>query len=159
MRTVRAISITLAVSAGAATASPTQPDQHRWENYGNRRYGYSVCYPADLFRPGPESGARDGVLFAGRDRVTLSVSGEPSSGTSMGEVMDALTRSLDGRVSYRAAKPGWMVASGTKGPDTFYARLVGGGGVIAQYVLVYPKAKAAIFAPIVKRMNGCLRIS
>ena len=76
----------------------------------------------------------------------------------MGEVMDALTRSLDGRETYRATKPGWMVASGTKGPDIFYARLVNTRGVIAQYVLVYPRVKHSLFAMIVNRMNACLKV-
>jgi hypothetical protein len=147
-----------AALVAAVACAAAAPAQHRWQVYGNARYGYSVCYPADLFRPQAEPDAHDGVLFDGPPGATLSVSGVPAAGTSMAEVMAAALRSLDGRVTYRAANPGWTVASGTRGPATFYTRLVQRGSVIAQYVLVYPTAQAGSFGPLVSRLNGCFRI-
>ena len=142
-----------AVNASAHHASTLETDR---KLYGNSRFGYSACYPADLLHPEAEPDAHDGVIFDGPPGVTLSVSGERTPAAHMQEVLDLVVKTMDGRVRYRAAGPTWRVASGVARGKTFYSRVVAGEGVVAQYILAYPPARNAEFAPLIKRMNSCM---
>ena len=60
--------------ASCATGAVAQTEE-AWKTYVNSRYGYSLCYPASLFRAGAEPDAHDGVTFEGPPGATLIVHG------------------------------------------------------------------------------------
>ncbi len=156
----------LALVAGAgclaASGSPVwaaDRGQHLWKTYGNSRYGYSICYPADLFRPQAEADAHDGVIFDGpTPQEVLSVSGETAAPSKMADVLGLVVKTMHGRSTYTAKGPDWQVASGLAEGKIFYSRVVAGENVVAQLILSYPAADKTLYAPVIKRMNACLKI-
>ena len=154
----KAALVALALAATAGSTTHAGSGDHEWRRYGNSRYGYSACYPADLFRPEAEPDAHDGLIFNGPRDVTLSVSGEKAPASDLREVLDLVVKAMDGRVTYRAAGPDWRVASGVARGLTFYSRVIAREGVVAQYILAYPPARSAEYAPVIKRMNACMKI-
>ena len=156
----------LALAAGAVClATSDAPAQaadyggHLWKTFGNSRYGYSVCYPADLFRPQAEPDAHDGVVFDGpTPQEVLSVSGETAAPSKMAEVLGLVVKTMHGRSTYAAKGPDWQVASGLAEGKIFYSRVVAGENVVAQLILSYPATDKTKYAPVIRRMNACLKI-
>ena len=150
------------VASGAAQAQPG----HAWKTYGNGRYGYSLCYPAELFKPGSEPPAGDGVEFMGPAQTTLIATGGhdipdlPDSPLSAKAEEEAKAVAGKGaKITYRASRASWAVVSGTTGGRVFYVREIKARGIVAGFQLVYPKAGAALYTPIIARMNGCLNVA
>ena len=135
---------------------------HTWKTYVNSRYGFSLCYAADLFHPGPEPDARDGVTFKGPPGTLLTTSGGyvVDDTTPASEAADEAkaTAGDAARVTYRAGRGGWAVVSGNAGSKVFYVREVKTKDVLAGFQFVYPKADAARFTAVVSKMNACFSV-
>ena len=162
-RTLALISLSLALTSQSAAQAQ---GGHTWKTYGNSRYGYSLCYPADLFKPGSESPAGDGIAFKGPAQTTLIATGGhdvpdlPDSPLPAKAEEEAKAVAGEGaHITYRASRANWAVVSGTDGSKVFYVREIKARGVVAGFQLVYPKANAGLYAPIIAKMNGCLSVA
>ena len=150
----------------AAAGSAQAQGGHAWKTYGNARYGYSLCYPADLFKPGSEPPAGDGVDFKGPPQTTLIATGghdvpdlPDSPLPAKAEEEAKAVAGAGAKITYRASRPNWAVVSGTAGSNVFYVREIKARGVVAGFQLVYPKASAGLYTPIIARINGCLSVA
>jgi hypothetical protein len=156
IRFVGALLITsYATGAGAQTNDV-------WKIYSNARYGYSLCYPGDLFQPGPEPDAHDGVRFQGPPGVTLIVEGSynAASDTPSSAAANELTAVAGGpiQITYRAAKNNWAVASGIAEGKIFFVRQVLYGDMMLGFEIVYPVREKIRFDSVVARLNTCLNV-
>ncbi|MGF7146835.1 hypothetical protein FHS96_000444 [Sphingomonas zeicaulis] len=142
-----------------AAQAQTNAVAHRWESYANARYGYAICYPADLLVPQPEADNGDGRVFEGKAGASLRVFGHYNAAEqTMAEAMagDALGLAHDGAViSYRASRPGWYVLSGRIGDTIVYRRTIAAGDRRMTFVLRYPASQAALWNPITARLGRC----
>jgi hypothetical protein len=146
--------------ASYATGAAAQTEE-AWRTYVNGRYGYSLCYPASLFRVGPEPDAHDGVTFKGPPGATLIVHGSynATSDTPASVAADELA-AVGGRpinVTYHAAKNNWAVASGIAGDKVVFTRQVLKGDVMMGFEIAYPLTEKARFDGVVARLTSCLR--
>lgn len=139
------------VSAVVAAA----PSRHVWKAYVNVRYGYSVCFPADLMTPAPEAPNGDGRRFAAPGGATLLAYG--SNNVLAASVPEAARQAGErlGHVSYSVLKPGWFVVSGSKGATDFYAKSLFRGDQVKSFELTYPHAAAATWKPVAAALNAC----
>ncbi len=130
-----------------------------YDTYENARYGYHLCYPADLFRPGPEPDAGDGIVLSGPHGAKLTVSGMPSVDDKPTPAKIVEEEKDQGvRVSYRAQGPGWAVLSGASAEGLFYGRAIETDGRTADWQLTYPKRDQALYAAVIPRLNQCFRM-
>ena len=152
----------LAAFAVSMSTSLHAQGSHAWKTYVNSRYGYSLCYPADLFRPGPEPDARDGVTFKGPSGTTLITAGgyvvDDSTPASVATDEAKAVAGDNARITYRAGHSGWAVVSGNAGVKTFYVREVRTKNVLAGFQFVYPKADAARYTAAISKMNACFSL-
>jgi hypothetical protein len=149
----------LAMIGSLAASAALAEVPHRWANYSNARFGYALCYPADLLRPQPESDNGDGRAFSGDDGAQLRVWGnynalEQSLAEAMREDEARLTR--DGAtVTYRAARSNWYVLSGHNRGKLFYSRRLLTGDQFASFDLQYPARAAPLWNPVAARLSRC----
>jgi hypothetical protein len=133
-----------------------------WRTYFNSRYGYSLCYPADLFRAGAEPDAHDGVTFEGPRGANLIVQGSynatADTPASAAESELSAVAGVPIQVTYRAAKNNWAVASGIAGGRVFFTRQVLNRNVMAGFEIAYPLHEKARYDGIVARLISCLRV-
>ena len=132
---------------------------HRWENYANARYGYAICYPADLLVPQREADNGDGRVFEGKAGASLRVFGHYNAAEqTMAEAMaaDAAALTREGAsLSYRANRPGWYVLSGRIGDTIVYRRTIAADDRRMTFELRYPASQAAQWNPITARLGRC----
>ncbi len=141
----------LATPAGAA---------NDWHDYANARFGYRICYPAGLMTAQPEADNGDGRVFTGRSGASLRVWGSHNAAE---EDIDAIVAGVtgSGKVTYRSATKNWVVVSGRKGAETFYAKiflLKDKAGVIEttnSFLLTYPAKEAATYDAVAARLAKC----
>ena len=132
---------------------------HSWKTYINVRFGYSLCYPADVLRPGPEPDMHDGVVFKGLQGSQLTVSGDLGAGEFSVTKSAEMEAEPGTAISYRAQGRGWAVVSGATPKGIVYVRAQTSGDQEANYVLNYPPALKALYSPIIAKLNGCFRFS
>src|SRR3954463_13078505 len=94
-------------SAGLAPAPATDT----WQTYGNVRFGYRICYPANLLHAQPEAANGDGRVFLAADSAKLTVFGrnnaeESTLSETAAEHASDLTGSK-GSVRYRVVRRNW----------------------------------------------------
>lgn len=152
---------TAAVLAMLLAATPVMAEGPAWVEYGNARFGFSICYPADLLVPQGESDNGDGQTFAAADGAVLAAWGHHDVLDET--VKDAMARTagvLSGQgaaVSYQAVGKHWYVLSGTQDQRIFYEKSIRTDGQFVAFRLTYPATAAQRYAPVVKRLAGCLR--
>jgi hypothetical protein len=136
---------------------------HVWKTYSNERYGYSLCYPSDLFQPGLEPDSHDGVRFQGPVGATLIVEGSYNSAseTPSSAAANELAAVAGGpiQITYRAAKDNWAVASGFAGGKIFFVRQVLYRDTMAGFEIAYPVREKTRFDGVVARLNTFLKLS
>ncbi len=152
------LSATVAVLA-ASSASAAAPD-HRWTTYGNARFEYTMCFPADLMTARPEAENGDGRAFAAKDGARMLVWGTYNTrDLTPRQVLNSevkRVRGEGGQVGYTAAAGDWYVLSGTGRGDIFYQRGTSNDVRFASFRLTYPKTLAAKWKPIVAHLSKCL---
>jgi hypothetical protein len=151
----------------AATAAPifavpaAAAPRHDWKTYGNARFEFMICFPADLLTPQPEADNGDGRVFVGADGTRMEVWGTfNTQNLTPAQVLTMETARIDGRhgtVTYKVSKPGWYALSGTSDGKVFYQRGLSDTVRFASFRLVYPKASAAIWNPVAARISACLK--
>ena len=153
-----AIPLLLMVGGLVPCGSPSAAPAHVWKTYVNSRYGYSLCYPADLLRPGHELDAHDGVIFTGARGARLAVGASWTSDLQTTKSLVEPDPHEGVRVTYRAAAHDWAVSSGTTATDLYYARAQTTPRVQADYGFHYAKSDAGLYAPVIARMGKCFEI-
>lgn len=146
----------LAGPSGASAA----PD-HRWQTYGNGRFEYTICFPVDLLTPAPEADNGDGRAFHAADGTKMLVWGtyntlELTPAQVMAREAARITRE-GGKVTYKTAKPGWYVVSGTQDGKVFYQRGLSNSVRFVSFRLTYAQAAAATWNPIAARISSCMK--
>lgn len=128
-----------------------------WTSYSNPRFAFSICYPADTFRPGRPPDNGDGQAFAAGDGAELAVWGSN----------DALDHGLRGErttaergrkgITYRATGANWFVLSGKADGRIFYRKTFFAEERFVTFELTYPERAAARYRAIATRMQACFR--
>lgn len=135
-----------------------------WQTYANVRYGFAICYPADLLKPQGEAGNSDGQIFRAVDGAELRAFG---SNNALDRTLAQEARvqagyhiGTRGRITYRAAKPGWQVLSGNDGGSSlFYAKTFARDGQFVTFQLKYPESAASRYKPVVEQLSRCFRLT
>jgi hypothetical protein len=145
--------------ASVALIAAAMPDGD-WETYANVRYGYSVCYPPNLLHAEREADNSDGRAFTSTDGARLLVFGSnnvsESSLTAEAEAQANNYLGSNGKVTYRADRPNWIVISGEDGAGAeFYTKTFVRGDQFVAFQLKYPKTAAARYKPVIERLNRC----
>ncbi|WP_448950264.1 hypothetical protein [Labrys neptuniae] len=135
-----------------------------WKTYGNARFGYSICYPADLLTAEPEADNGDGRVFSAASGASLRVWGGYNAAD---EDVDAIVAGVvdKGTVSYRRAAKDWVVVSGRSGGDTFYAKILlqkdkkGAIDTVRTFLLTYPAGEAATYDAVAGKLAKCFSVA
>jgi hypothetical protein len=130
-----------------------------WKWYSNVRFHYAICYPGNLLQPQGESENGDGQIFRGEDGARLSVYGRNNALNEKLSDVFAETQSRlvgrSGRVTYKLLKSTWFVVTGLNGPIIFYVKTIYSDGQFKSFQLIYNRSSAAVYFPVVRRMNSC----
>jgi hypothetical protein len=133
---------------------------HNWQTYANGRFGYSICFPADLLRPQQESANGDGRAFVGPHGAKLVVWGgynalEESVAQSRGD--SAAQFAAKGfTITYQVVRSDWYVLSGTGKGGLFYQRTKINRDREVSFQLLYPANETSIWNPIAAKLSRCL---
>ena len=142
---------------------PAVASDHQWDVYENVRFGYSVCYPADLLTAQPEADNGDGRKFTGKSGAELTVWGsynvlEQDMHTLIGGLANA-----GATVTYRRATKDWAVVSAREKGNVFYAKLllernaVDGVGAVRVFRLTYSAGEAKTYDAVTSRLAKCFK--
>lgn len=156
--------VTAVLAAAFLSAGPTwaqQSDAADWSEYGNSRYEYTVCYPADLLKPQPESANGDGRVFTGKNGATMRVWG---AGDGVGEW--TVTKAKNWRTG-QLAKDGVALSYMRQGKNFFALSGMRKGNIIYHKGILqndqwrsvefsYKAADRKIWDPVVERVASCL---
>jgi hypothetical protein len=146
----------------------------RWATYTNARFGYSVAYPADLLKPGPEPANGDGRRFTGiknarRAATSLIVLVFGALNTEDEPLKTHFARAAAGdspsqKTTYKKLGPGWYVVSGfISDPDRpkrrriFYRKTILREDVLKTLHLEYDPSEKAGLDPVVTRISRSFR--
>jgi hypothetical protein len=132
-----------------------------WSTYTNGLYGYEICYPADLLKPGGESDNGDGNTFTSESGATLKVWG---SYNAAGESLESLTADIvpdlkgySANVSYRRRTDAFSVVSGRNGNMIFYVKFVLDKDGYRAIQVTFPVSESKIYDPMLARMPACFQ--
>lgn len=132
-----------------------------WDTYTNGLYGYKICYPAGLLKPGNEAADGDGNTFTSAAGATLKVWG---SYNAAGESLQSLTADLlhdfEGHakiVSYRRHTNIFSVVSGQNDNMIFYAKIMLNKDGYQAFQLTYPKSQSDIYNSVSARLSACFQ--
>lgn len=163
---MKTLMLSLAVALPVLLAGvPAMASEHNWNVYANARFGYSICYPADLLSAQPEAANGDGRVFSGRSGAELRVWGGYNV---LEQDADAIIRDLadtDAAVSYRRTAKGWALVSGHKNGDVFYAKVLlernttNDIDTIRAFRLTYPAGEAETYDTVAARLAECFQLT
>jgi hypothetical protein len=134
-----------------------------WSRYRNARFGVSVDVP-DIFKgtdPPPVNG--DGRIFRSADGAELRVFGSHSATTVTEDFAAYKTWMLnrlqkDGvNITYKMQGREWLVASGTKGREIVYVKVIEGCDATHEIRITYPIASKQTYDPLIGRLARSLR--
>ncbi|HJS88090.1 MAG TPA: hypothetical protein VJ779_21770 [Acetobacteraceae bacterium] len=128
---------------------------HDWQTYANARFGFSGCYPADIFRPQGESENLDGQKFVSGDGAILLMYGRNNVlGQSLREVFQEARK--DGEADRYARLDGsWFVVSGRNGSRIRYQKTVLRDDHFDTLQIAYGTAEREKYDKLVGRMAAC----
>jgi hypothetical protein len=141
------------IVATLAAARPAHA-QHAWEGYRNEAFGYSINYPADIFRLSEESQSNNSASFEGNDGARLKLyAAVNDEGMSLREYRQTLLTKFSGydNIDYGPIGQTWFVLSGTRNDMVYYQKIIFscGGNVINAMAMEYPAAQKRAFDAIV----------
>ncbi|PSJ37902.1 hypothetical protein [Allosphingosinicella deserti] len=156
---VAALALSTAAKPAPAAALPDG-----WETYTNVRYGFAICYPANLLGAQGEADNGDGQIFKAGDGAELRAFGTNNilnrslAAEAVQQVRSHIGRY--GKITYRISRPGWTVVSGTDGESQlFYAKTFAREGQFITFKLTYPKTAAQRYRSVVERLSRCFRLT
>ena len=130
--------------------------------YVNPRFGTVCTFPKEIFTDAqPEPANGDGQQWLASDGANLICSGiiniddeTPKSFAAQ----EAANTDAGARITYSRTGKDWVVLSGFKGGNIFYARrLFGEDGVIRTVWIEYPAALKSKYDPLVGPIAGSLQ--
>ncbi len=130
-----------------------------WNIYVNARFGYEICYPADLLSPEPEADNGDGRVFTSPTGSTLRVWGTYNvNGDGIAVLTDQTAADLKGDSgieTYRKVTSSTGIVSGQADGMISYAVRHIEGDAIYSFILTYPIAQKAVFDPLAGKLHQC----
>ncbi|HYE96377.1 MAG TPA: hypothetical protein VD962_09215 [Rubricoccaceae bacterium] len=141
--------------APPAEAARPSRDALTYTTYRNDRFGFTLNYPANLFRPDESLGDGHGQSFVSTDgSATLLLYGTEEGGPDAlrGEYEAERNRD-DLRITYHVLRPNWFVISGYEGPYIFYQRTHRAGDGLRTLYIRHRAADRAYFSPIIERLS------
>jgi hypothetical protein len=161
---MRAARLWLASTIVLAVAATARADRAGiWDSYSNPRYGYRICYPANVLKPLPEADNGDGRVFRSSDGAELRVFGTNNAlETSLAEEAKSQAssyRGRRGRITYHRLTPRWDVTSGDDGGSfAFYNKIYRRADQFVEFQLKYPRAKAERYKLVIERLSRCFAL-
>lgn len=158
--TVR-LSLLAIFSGGLAStaAHASAAGGYAWKWYTNVRFGYAICYPAELLVSQGESPNGDGQKFMAKNGAQLIVFGGNNAlnESLKGALAHAESRlaGMSGKITYKALRPTWFVVSGEDGQTLFYDRTLYSHNQFKSLELTYQRSVAAIYEPLISRLSRC----
>ena len=154
VRTALALLLAVQFFPPARTASAAAT-AHDWQTYTNARFGFSGCYPADVFRPQGEPENLDGQKFVSDDGASLLMFGRNNVlGQSLREAFQDASKGDDADLYTRLDKS-WFVVSGRSGPRIRYRKTILSGDRFDTLQIAYDVAQRTRYDPLVARMAAC----
>jgi hypothetical protein len=141
-------------------AQPSVIGNYVYSEYVNRQYGYSICYPEDVFLPQGESVSGDGQVFLAQDGAKLRVHADynVSNQTIQAAFKDTISEEKGkGVVTFKSQKGNWYVVSGKNSGNVFYQKTLLEGSEFITFRAVYPETASATYGAIVTAVNQCLK--
>ncbi len=131
--------------------------------YKNERHGYALSYPADRFLALPDA-SEDGRQFVSKDgkaRMLVGTLANFDSKNLRAYRQFLLKESYSGAdVTYAPVRDTWFVLSGIRNDLAFYQRVnfVCGGRSINSWLVQFPAAEKATYAPIIDQIHKAYRL-
>uniref|UniRef100_A0A9E7ZRH2 Uncharacterized protein n=1 Tax=Bosea sp. NBC_00436 TaxID=2969620 RepID=A0A9E7ZRH2_9HYPH len=156
----RALSAALIVVGAGASALAAD---HAWNIYANARFGYEICYPADLLVTRFESDNGDGVVLSSKSGAELRVWGGYNVLEEDMDTIIARHASEDAVVSYRRTGKDWAVISGKDKGTVFYVKALLERNPARDieteraFRLTYPTSEARTYDAVADRLAKCFR--
>lgn len=145
------------LSLGLLRCSAQAPDAYK--TYGNARFGYSICYPSNLFAPQPEAENGDGREFHSKDGAILRAWGMNNA------LDDSIKQAYEDELenynkpgssaTYKVLRSNWFVVSGTKGDRIVYHKTILKNNQFKSFEIEYDKSKKATYDPVASKIAGC----
>lgn len=130
-----------------------QVPRHRYENYFNHRFEYSISYPSDLLYPQGEAANHDGQKFLSRDgRALMLVYGQENiQQQTLAQFYREESRSKahpNRVVTYKVLRGSWFVFSGSESSRIFYQKTWLKNGEFLTFSIEYDASQKSIYDPI-----------
>jgi hypothetical protein len=145
--------LALAFVATAATHAAAFTD---WATIHNKRFGFSIAYPANILFPAPTPSGQDGRVLQSKDgRAKMLVATfENGENLSLSGYRDFLLSDIYAgtKLDYAPQRERWFVLSGVRGAQTFYERVTFscGGKLINSWAMLYPTAERKLYDRVVE---------
>jgi hypothetical protein len=147
-------------AAGAAAVSKHAPRaEEDWTTYRNERFGYSLFYPAAVFKSGEARDAGSGQNFVSRDgRTKIVVFGTLNTEHfSPHEYRRVILKEFGGydRMDYSPTGKSWFVLSGFRGENIYYQKVMFSCGdkVINVFSMTFPTAEKPFYEGLIETME------
>ena len=130
-----------------------------WATIQNKRFGFQIAYPANIFFPAPTPSGNDGrVLKSADGQAKLLVA---TFENTENQTIDAYRKFLlsdiyaNTTIDYSPQKQRWFVLSGTRGDETFYERVTFscGGKLINSWAMLYPTSQKSLYDRVVEAVS------
>ncbi len=163
MLRVRAVVVVLAALFSAGPLSAGWMQGNDWERYRSALFGYSLLFPADVFKLQGESPNGQGQEFiSGDGRAKLKVFAVHNmEGIGLDQYRATIMRDFSGRdkVEYGPMGQSWFVLSGVHGGSIYYQKVMFscGGRVINAFALTYPREQKRTYDGIVTGIEKSFR--
>jgi hypothetical protein len=151
-------SVAMPQSSSAAPVAPVA--EHEWKTYTNVRFGYSICYPADILAGQGESENSDGQKFVSKDgSAEVSVYG--SYNTLHQKLADIYSAEIESaeqqgiKPTYKLLKPDFFVLSGSGAGKVLYEKTVLVGDALKTLRLQYPESGKRTMDPVTEKISSC----
>jgi hypothetical protein len=155
--------VVLAVVAGALLCTgPAAAQGGEVATYRNARYGFTLSYPHDQFRP-QEPIVEEGRIWVSRDGNARLLAGAlpNADGMSLKDYREfVLKESYAGaEIDYAPVRETWFVLSGTRAGTMFYERVTFtcGGRLINSWAMLYPAAERGRYDRVVEQVARSYR--
>lgn len=133
-----------------------------YNQYVNRSYGYSICYPDSIFVPQGEAVSGDGQAFRADDGAELRVHADynVSYKSIQEDFKDTVAgESRNGQVTFKLQEDNWYAVSGIIGSRIFYRKTILEGEMFITFRVLYPGTLNSIYSDVVTVLAKCLKTS
>jgi hypothetical protein len=135
---------------------------YNYNQYVNRGYGYSICYPDGIFVPQGEAVSGAGQAFRADDGAELRVHADYN--ISYKSIKDSFAdavadESRNASITFKLQEGNWYVISGTIGSRIFYRKTILDGEKFITFRALYPASLNSVYSGVVTILAGCLKTS